>query len=63
MIEIEEARGTITFDQLNELCRGNTLNRMTLRACLQHEASGFGPDWDCKTFPNSEPVCIEKPGQ
>lgn len=25
-----------------------------------HQASGFGPDWDCKSVPNSEPVCIKK---
>lgn len=25
-----------------------------------HQATGFGPDWDCKSIPNSEPVCIKK---
>lgn len=24
------------------------------------QATGFGPDWDCKSIPNSEPVCIKK---
>jgi hypothetical protein len=24
--------------------------------------AGFGPDWDCKIAPQSEPICIKKPG-
>jgi len=28
-----------------------------------HHATGFGPDWDCKSVPNSEPVCIKKTGR
>jgi hypothetical protein len=26
-------------------------------------AAGFGPDWDCKSVPNGEPICIKKPGR
>ena len=25
-----------------------------------HQATGFGPDWECKSIPNSEPVCMKK---
>jgi hypothetical protein len=27
-----------------------------------HQATnaGFGPDWDCKFVPNSEPVCVKR---
>jgi len=28
-----------------------------------HQATGFGPDWDCKSVPNGEPVCMKKPGR
>jgi hypothetical protein len=28
---------------------------------LPNPASGFGPDWDCKSVPNGEPICIKKP--
>ena len=24
--------------------------------------AGFGPDWECKAVPNSEPICIKKIG-
>jgi hypothetical protein len=24
---------------------------------------GFGPDWDCKVVPKSEPICIKKPAR
>jgi hypothetical protein len=24
------------------------------------QATGFGPDWECKSIPNSEPVCMKK---
>jgi hypothetical protein len=28
-----------------------------------HQATGFDPDWDCKSVPNGEPVCMKKPGR
>jgi hypothetical protein len=28
----------------------------------QRTNSGFGPDWDCKVVPQSEPICIKKLG-
>jgi hypothetical protein len=28
-----------------------------------HQATGFGPNWDCKSIPNSEPVCMKKTGR
>ncbi|OAE97662.1 hypothetical protein AYJ54_34545 [Bradyrhizobium centrolobii] len=28
-----------------------------------HQATGFGPDWDCKAMPKGDPVCVKKPGQ
>jgi hypothetical protein len=28
----------------------------------QRTNAGFGPDWDCKVIPKSEPICIRKPG-
>ena len=23
-------------------------------------ATGFGPDWDCKSVPQGEPICVKK---
>jgi hypothetical protein len=28
----------------------------------QRTNAGFGPDWDCKAIPKSEPICIKKTG-
>jgi hypothetical protein len=25
------------------------------------QATGFGPDWDCKVMPKGDPVCVKKP--
>jgi hypothetical protein len=26
-------------------------------------SAGFGPDWDCVAQPESDPVCVKKPGR
>jgi hypothetical protein len=26
------------------------------------QPTGFGPDWDCQSVPQGDPVCIKKPG-
>ncbi|SIO61437.1 hypothetical protein SAMN05443247_08823 [Bradyrhizobium erythrophlei] len=28
-----------------------------------HQATGFGPDWDCKVMPKGDPVCTKKPSR
>ena len=28
-----------------------------------HQDTGFGPDWECKSMPQGDPVCIKKPGR
>ena len=28
-----------------------------------HQATGFGPNWDCKAMISGDPVCIKKPGR
>ena len=28
-----------------------------------HQATGFGPDWDCKVMPKGDPICTKKPSQ
>ena len=28
-----------------------------------HQATGFGPDWDCKVMPKGDPICTKKPGR
>ncbi len=27
-----------------------------------HQATGFGPNWDCKIMPKGDPICVKKPG-
>jgi hypothetical protein len=27
-----------------------------------HQATGFGPEWNCTVMPKGDPVCIKKPG-
>jgi len=29
----------------------------------QRTNAGFGPEWDCKVIPKSEPICIKIPGR
>jgi len=29
----------------------------------QRTNAGFGPGWDCKVIPKSEPICIKIPGR
>ena len=33
---------------------------VSVRFPFFHQATGFGPDWDCKVVPQGEPVCIKK---
>lgn len=28
-----------------------------------HQATGFGPDWDCKVMPKGDPVCTKRLGR
>jgi hypothetical protein len=33
---------------------------LLLRFPSINRATGFGEDWDCKSIPNSEPVCMKR---
>jgi hypothetical protein len=28
-----------------------------------HQATGFGPDWDCQVMPKGDPVCSKRPSR
>jgi hypothetical protein len=28
-----------------------------------HQATGFGPNWDCKVMPKGDPICTKKPSR
>lgn len=33
---------------------------VSVRFPFFHQATGFGPDWDCKVMPKGDPVCTKK---
>jgi len=36
---------------------------IVVRFPLFHQATGFGPDWDCKVMPKGDPICVKKPSR